>query len=328
MKTLDRWPGTSAAVLAALALTACGGGGSGGAQAPNPPSLECPAVTTLPASAMTPEPGAPAITNNTATDGLNWLNFRRQQTGLSVLTRNALIDAAATGHSNYQRQNTVTHVQEVGKPGFTGVQLLDRLQAVGYATPSYFYGEVISASTSTSGTYLAEELITAIYHRFAIFEPRFKEIGAGSATNGSGYTIFTNDFAANNGYGPGIGKGNIVTWPTDGKTGVVRNFLSDYEAPDPVPDKCVNEVGYPVSVHADADVRLTVSAFTIRPRGGSNLSVRLLSQATDSANMGANASAASIVPLSVLAAATVYDVTFSGTADGVAITKNWSFTTK
>ncbi|MEJ7808234.1 MAG: CAP domain-containing protein, partial [Telluria sp.] len=264
-------------------------------------------------------------TNNTATDGLNWLNYRRAQAGVSVLTRNSLIDTAATGHSNYQRLNQVTHVQEVGKSGFTGVRLLDRLQAVGYATPSYFYGEVISASTSTSGVYLAEELITAIYHRFAIFEPRFKEIGAGSVTNASGYTIFTTNFAANNGYGPGIGKTNIVTWPVNGKTGIVTNFFSDFEEPDPVDN--LNEVGYPISVHADADVSLTVTSFTIRPRGGTDLSVKLLSAAADPQKTTTR-SAVAIVPLTVLAANTVYDVSFSGAADGTPVSKSWSFTTK
>ena len=321
MKSFNRWQQTGASLVVVLALAACGGGGGGGSS-----SVPSAVTPTAPITPPAPEPGAPALTNNTATDGLNWLNFRRSQAGLSVLTRNALIDAAATGHSNYQKLNTVTHVQVVGKPGFTGVHLLDRLQAVGYATPSYFYGEVISASNTTSGVYLAEELITAIYHRFAIFEPRFKEIGAGAVSNATGYTIFTNNFAANDGYGPGIGKGNIATWPVDGQTRVLTNFFSDFEEPDPVEN--VDEVGYPISVHADADVTLTVTSFTVKPRGGVNLPAKLLSKATDSANMGNNTSAAAIVPLSKLAANTVYDVSFSGLADGTPISKSWSFTTR
>ncbi len=328
MKILYRWQNTSAALIAALVLAACGGGGDASSPAtptPTPSPVVPPPIT--PAPPVTPpapaEPGAPALTNNIATDGLNWLNYRRAQAGLSVLTRNSLIDSAASGHSNYQRLNTVTHVQEMGKQGFTGVQLLDRLKAVGYATPSYFYGEVISASSSASGVYLAEELITAIYHRFAIFEPRFKEIGAGSAASNN-YNIFTTNFAANNGYGPGIGKGNIVTWPVNGQTGVVRNFFSDYEEPDPVTN--ANEVGYPISVHADADVALTVTSFTVRPRGGSNLAVKLLSAAADPGKTTTR-SAVSIVPLAVLGVGT-FDVTFEGSADGVALSKSWSFTTK
>lgn len=321
----------SAALVAALTLTACGGG-SNSASMPttSPPPLTTPPPPATPPAqpptAMAPtDPGAPALTNNVATDGLNWLNYRRQQAGVAVLTRNSLIDSAAAGHSNYQRLNTVTHVQEVGKPGFTGAQLLDRLKAVGYATPNYFYGEVISASTTNSGVYLAEELITAIYHRFAIFEPRFKEIGAGFSTSASGYTIFTNNFAANNGYGPGLGKGNVITWPVNGQTGILRNFFSDYEVPDPVDN--ANEVGYPISVHADADVALTVASFSIKPRNGNDLAVKLLSAAADPEKTKTR-SAVSIVPLAVLAPSTVYDVSFTGTADGTPVSRNWSFTTK
>lgn len=330
MKTLQRWQNSTLAVLMAAALAACGGGGGGGDPATNvltPPVSQPPPVAPPPAVTPPPAgPGAPLVTGDVATDGLNWLNYRRQQAGLSVLPRNSVIDSAALGHSNYQRLNEVTHVQSAGKPGFTGAQLFDRLQAVGYANPSsYFYGEVISASTTNSGVYLAEELITAIYHRFAIFEPRFKEIGAGAVADNRGYNILTVNFAANGGYGPGIGAGNAITWPVNGQTDVLRRFLSDYEAPDPVPN--LNEVGYPVSLHVDADMRLTVTSFTMRPRDGNNINVRLLSAAADSANTTTR-SAVSIVPLAVLAPLTTYDVSFVGTINGAPLTKMWSFTTR
>lgn len=337
MQKLQKWQSVSVAFLTAFALAACGGGGSGGSSptpTPNPGPTPTPTPTpgggTIPPptptpTPMPPEPGAPALMNNTATDGLNWMNFRRQQAGMSVLTRNSLIDAAADGHSNYQRLNTVTHIQTAGKPGFTGVQLLDRMNAIGYATPSYFYGEVISASTTSSGVYLSEELITAIYHRFAIFEPRFKEIGAGASVGANGYSILTVNFAANNGYGPGLGKGNFVTWPFDGQTNIQRNFFSDYEEPDPV--ETANEVGYPISVHADADVVLTVATFSVKPRNGMDLAVKLLSAAADPQKTQTR-SAISIVPMAVLAPSTVYDVAFTGTADGVPVSRSWSFTTR
>ena len=333
MNTLQRWQNGTAGLVVALALAACGGGGGGNdtpAPAPTPasPPITQPApVTPPPVQAPVPaDPGAPAVTGNVATDGLNWLNYRRAQAGLSVLPRNGLIDNAALGHSNYQRQNEVTHVQEAGKAGFTGKVLFDRLAAVGYANPnSYFYGEVISASTNGTGAYLAEELITAIYHRFAIFEPRFREIGAGATTDSRGYTILTVNFAANGGYGTGLGSGKVAVWPVDGQAGGRTNFFSDYEAPDPVAD--LNEVGYPVSVHADADVRLTVSSFTIRPRGGAVLNAKLLSADADSKNTTTRAAIA-IVPMAVLAKNTTYDVSFVGTGNGVPITQNWSFTTR
>ncbi|MCC6070592.1 CAP domain-containing protein [Massilia sp. GCM10020059] len=320
MSTSGRWKLYTAGLLTALALAACGGGGGGDtAQAVAPASV---APSVLPQ-----EPGAPTLLNNVPQDGMNWINYRRAQAGMPVLTRNELLDRAAAGHSEYQKANNiVSHEQTVGKPGFTGVNQGDRMLAAGYVynRGTYAYGEVISATSNGSGFYMAEELITAIYHRFVIFEPKFKEVGTGAATTSAGYTYFTTNFAATNGYGPGVGSRNLVTWPFNGQVKVASNFFSDYEAPDPVPN--LNEVGYPVSVHADIDVNVVVQSFTMRPRGGADLQTRLIKAGE---NTSARTSpAAAIVPLAVLKANTVYDVTFTGTLNGVPTTKTWFFTTK
>ena len=317
-----------AGCAAALTLAACGGGSDSASNTTTPAVANTTGnaggsggtAATVPVDAS-----APALSGDIATDGLNWINFRRSQIGVAQLTRNATIDQAALGHSTYQKNNNVvSHEQTAGKTGFTGVQLGDRLAQAGYVfntNASRAYGEVISATTNKSGVFMAEELITAIYHRFVIFEPIFKELGSGAATTSAGYTYFTTDFAANNGYGAGIS--GLVVWPYSGQVSVAPNFFSDYESPDPVPNQ--NEVGYPVSVHANINATVTVTSFTIRPRGGSDLTVRLLSRAGDAETP---LSAAAIVPLAPLKAATVYDVSFNGAVNGVAVTKTWSFTTK
>ena len=310
----------SALFMAGL-LAACGGGSGSSTSASNQNNSTS-------QSSLQQEPGAPAFTGDTAQDGFNWINYRRAQTGLSVLEHNSLIDAAAQSHSNYQKiNNTITHVEIAGKSGFTGAQLVDRLNAAGYvltpATAPYAAGEVIAAATDTSGFVLSEQLITAIYHRFVMFEPVFKENGTGSATVAGGYTYFTSDFAARNGYGPGLSRGNIVFYPVDKQTKVVTNFSTDQETPDPVANQDVT--GYPISVHANISSTLGVGTFTVRPHGGSDLTVKLLSRATDPETP---LSAAAIIPLAVLAANTTYDVVFSGTVDSVAVTRSWSFTTQ
>lgn len=289
-----------------------------------------PPDATTPASGVAGvDANAPVLTHDVAADGRNWINYRRAQVGMPALTRNSRIDIAAQSHSDYQRiNNVVSHEQTAGKEGFTGVRLQDRLAAAGYvvdANNPNAIGEVISASSNDSGFYMAEELITAIYHRFVIFEPVFKEIGSGAAATSAGYHYFTADFAANNGLGAGLAAGTVATWPFSGQTGVPANFYSDYEEPDPVPD--VNEVGYPVSVHTNLNRTLTVQSFTIRAHGVSGaLPARLLTEDTD-ANTS-TASVAAIVPLAPLAAATTYDVAFDGAVDGAAISRSWSFTTK
>ena len=316
-----------AGCAAALTLAACGGGSDNSTEStPTVANTTGNAGGSGGTGATTPtEASAPALTGDIATDGLNWINFRRSQIGVAQLTRSTTIDQAALGHSNYQKNNnTVSHEQVAGKTGFTGAQLGDRLAQAGYVfntSASRAYGEVISATTNKSGVFMAEELITAIYHRFVIFEPIFKELGSGAATTSSGYTYFTTDFAANNGYGNGIN--GLVVWPYSGQVNVAPNFLSDYESPDPVPNQ--NEVGYPVSVHANISATVTVQSFTIRPRGGSDMTVRLLARAVDAETP---VSAAAIVPLTPLRAATVYDVSFIGAVNGTAVTQNWSFTTK
>jgi hypothetical protein len=249
------------------------------------------------------------------------------------LTNSSQIGTAAQAHSYYQKTNNiVTHEEITGKSGFTGADLLGRLTAAGYmfnVNNNYAYGEVISATQNTSGAYMAEELVTAIYHRFVMFEPIFKEVGTGAATNTTGYSYFTADMTANNNYGPGVGRGNVVMWPFSGQTDVTTNFFSDYEQPDPVPN--VNEVGYPISVHGDITAVLTVQSFTVRERGATvDLPVRLLRRTADPATNDPETpkSAAAIIPLAVLKSKTVYDVSFVGTADTVPVTKTWSFTTK
>ena len=330
MNNLLRLRLAAAGCAVALTLVACGGGSSDSATGSTTQTVSTDTGNAGGSAGATPvvpvDAGAPALTGDIATDGLNWFNYRRSQIGVAQLTRNSLIDQAGLNHSNYQKlNNLVSHAEESGKSGFTGADLAARLAQAGYTFPtnaSRAYGEVISATTNKSGVFMAEELITAIYHRFVVFEPMFKEFGGGAATTSAGYTYFTTDFGARNGFGTGITS--LVTWPYAGQTSVAPNFFSDYEEPDPV--QGINEVGYPVSVHANINANVTVQSFTIQPRGGSALSTKLLSAASDAQYTGE--SVAAIVPLTPLKAATVYDVSFIGAVDGVAVTKSWSFTTK
>ena len=328
-----RLPALSSALALSLLLAACGGGGGSSTTASPSGPLSLPPNTQNATTALA-APGdaiaTPASVNDTSTDGFNRFNFRRQQMGLAAFTRNTKIDTAAQGHSNYQKVNdTITHVQTMGNPGFTGTDVLARLNAAQYNFTSktgYAYGEVISASGDLAGINNAEDLITAIYHRFVIFEPKFREAGAGSAgLSASGYNFFTVEFAADGLIG-GVGKGQIALYPYANQTGITTVFPHKQETPDPVPDQAQTYVGYPVSVHADIDTDVTVSTFTIQPRGGQTLPARLLSHATDPAETPT--SAASIIPLSPLASATTYDVEFIGTVSGMPVARVWSFSTR
>ncbi|HZV66945.1 MAG TPA: CAP domain-containing protein, partial [Telluria sp.] len=123
MITHQRWRLVLAGLAAAWSLLACGGGGSGSAP-----------VVSQPTSILPQEPGAPASVNNISADGLNWINYRRGQIGMPVLAPNAVIAKAAQGHADYQKlNNDITHDEVAGKPGYTGSDLLQRLNAAGYS---------------------------------------------------------------------------------------------------------------------------------------------------------------------------------------------------
>lgn len=275
------------------------------------------------------ESGAPVLTGDVASDGLNWLNFRRQQAGLASLARSSTIDRAALDHANYQQtHNLVSHVQTAGLSGYTGVTAEARLRAVGYVfnDQAYADGEVIAALATRDGFAAADSLLSAIYHRFTMLEPAFSEAGTGAATRPGGYTWLTINVVANGArVGPTASPGadRFTTWPLAQQKNVRISFFSDQETPDPVPGR--DEVGYPVSVHADMQSTIKVIRFTIGPTGGSALPVRLLTADDDPETP---ASAAAIIPLSPLRTATDYDVLFEGTVDGVATTRNWSFSTR
>ena len=270
------------------------------------------------------EVNGPRASGDVAADGLAWINYRRSQAGLPTAQRDARIDSAAAAHASYQQlNNLVTHDEEASRSGFTGVTAPDRLRAAGYPldTAAVADGEVIAATAEPDGFAAAEGLMGAIYHRYLMLEPRFNLAGSGSAHRAGGYYWLNVNFVATGG-GRGLGAGHIVVWPMPDQKSVRTAFPSDEETPDPVAGQ--NEVGFPISVHPDGGIALSVSRFILRERGGANLPVKLLEHRSDSETP---ASAAAIIPLTVLRRGTSYEVEFSGSVDGTPVSRSWSFST-
>lgn len=271
------------------------------------------------------EIGAPEASGDVATDGLAWIAFRRQQAGLTAPMRDTRLDLAAQAHARYQQlNNRVTHEQSAADAGFTGETSSDRVRAAAYqfSEQAVADGEVIAATVEPDGFAAAEGLLGAIYHRYLLLQPQFDRAGAGSARRDGGYTWLTVNFVATR-MAPVLGRGQFVVWPADGQQQVRPNFFSDQETPDPVPG--ADEVGYPLSMHADLGARIAVERFVVREADGRDLLVRLLATANDASTL---ASAAAIVPLQPLRARTRYEAEFSGTVDGVPVQRRWSFTTR
>lgn len=326
-----------AAASFSLILAACGGGSGDGSPAS--------AAQSAASQQLAREPGAPQFTGNTASDGFNWFNFRRQQMGLAAVARSPAIDIAAQWHSDYQAvNNVITHDEDPLKQGFTGregcplsyPESESRMQRAGYVfTIPYACGEVLSATSDTSGFAAADALITAIYHRFVIFEPKFRDAGVGAARGSSGYTYFTTDFGTTKGLGSGLASGTVAVYPYPNQQQLPTSFDHGTEEPDPLPEVQYSGVmvGYPISVHANITSTIGVQTFTVS-QGGTALPARLLTKATDPNN--SSSSTAAIIPYAPLAPATTYDVRFIGDVqfmvDGLPVDRQvdraWSFTTR
>jgi uncharacterized protein YkwD len=271
------------------------------------------------------EAEGPRASGDVASDGLRWINFRRAQAGLAITMRDARIDRAAASHASYQQlNNQITHDETPEKTAYTGADAPARLRAAGYplTAESIADGEVIAATAEPDGFAAAEGLMGAIYHRYLMLEPRFDLAGSGSAHRAGGYYWLNVNFVATRNSQP-LGAGRVIVWPAPDQKNVRSAFLSDEETPDPVAGK--NEVGFPVSVHADSGTSLRVSQFTLREQGGAVLPVKLLEHRSDG---DTPASAAAIIPLTILRKATIYEAEFVGTTNDIAVARRWSFTTQ
>lgn len=298
-------------VAGATLLSACGGNDA-------PPDLDA-------AQLSAAEAGAPTATGDVAADGVRWLNYRRAQAGMPALRRNPQLDLAAEGHANYQQLNdVVTHAEDSQHAGFVAATASERLRAAGFPllTTSFADGEVIAATGAPDGFAAVEGLLGAIYHRYVVLEPMFNAVGAGAAHRDGSFHWLTMNLVGIKPSG-GIAKGSIAVWPLPSQTRVRTNFFSDQETPDPVPQ--VDEVGYPVSVHANLNTMLHVDRFTLSDPNCKPVEVRQLDAAADP---DTPSSAAAVIPLQPLRSGTTYSVSFAGRVDGQAVERRWRFTTR
>ncbi len=272
------------------------------------------------------ESGGPVSSDDVASDGLAWINYRRTQAGLQPVARDARLDRAAAAHGAYQQlNNLITHDENPSRPGFTGATATERVRAAGYPldTQAEADGEVIAATAEPDGFAAAEGLLGAIYHRYLMLEPSFDLAGAGDAHRGGGYYWLNVNFVASRG-SSGSAGGRVVVWPMADQRSVRTQVSSDQETPDPVAGR--DTVGYPVSVHAPLGTRLMVSRFSIREQGGQ--AALKVAQLDGSSDRDTPPSAAAIIPLARLRSGVLHEVDFAGTLDGAAVERRWSFTTR
>lgn len=356
-------------VALASTLAACGGGSSDsstGAGAVTPPApAPGPAPTPSPAPAPATNPDlvlsvvAPTYAVGTVEKGA-WsvLMDERAACGFGLVQQDTRLDVANAAHAKFLADLSIAtkvswggHGEDSTKPGFTGVNALDRAIRQGFPVTASI-DEIVSSDTALHGNASGDQfplnegqgassmrrLMGTVYHLSgAMFPGRFG--GVGSAHASTPYDSATT-FEAFEAYRFGaliattdnnaqrLGSGVVATYPCASAKHVSATFLPATESPNPFPDVSSASVVYgtPVYLKVDASSVLAVTSATItRVSDSSSVPVRQVTRASDpAAQVGANEFF--MVPTTALVPGAAYAVVVTGTVDNVMFTKNFTFT--
>lgn len=336
--------------LISLAVVGCGGGSSGEKSpvATNPtvpvvpPTPTAPTEPTLTAqSARLQAAVAPTYApGSSEAKAFQKLNAFRTVQGLGPVNQNANADIAAKNHAAYVTTNqsgASPHDEVVGKPGFTGVDVLSRLIAAGY--PATGATEVIAFSImfpSDEGSAI-DNLANTVYHRAAMMNQGMTAVGI--APENSESPLYVNIGRTT----PQLNAGDYVgVYPANNQTGV---WLShSVESPNPfyqememTQENMCTKTSTPVSLTSEASTTLNVTSFTVTEEGQTApLDARLITKATSTQdNTYLTPNIAFLVGRASFKPNTKYNVRFvgkatgaaTGTAAGLPIEKSWNFTT-
>ena len=331
----------AAASALAGALVACGGGGGGG-EAPAPPPAPVPAPAPAPGPSSAPIAAQLTVPTPVGYDAdrlaaFNRLNEIRLSAGLGMLAQNAMMDQAAQAHAEWMIANdSFTHDEVAGTPGFTGENWPRRDEAFGYVPVEG--GEVMFVGES--GGAGVDGLANMAYHRAVMlaFEPVDVGIGwYGQRAMGFSEPLVVDITRPGADAVRGLGQSaqssirGACIWPIDGAHGVPLALGT--EIPNPVPSQDVTTLGTPVSITVDESRTISTTQFTLTNSAtGVVVATQLLTNKNDPNFLVPESYIASI-PLAPLLPNTTYQVVFAGSTvqfpSGAveSVNRAWSFTT-
>jgi uncharacterized protein YkwD len=290
---------------------------------------------TLPAetqSVRSPGNGSPTleqvVLNAMEHPVLERVNFYRMLAGLPPVATEPRLLQVAQSHSSYLDSiNEISHYEtDKTNPYYMGHSPFDRIDAVKY---DYAHaGEVIARQPSAHPAAAVDALMTAIYHRFIILSSDVTQAGPGAvlkAHQGTEELSVTVDFGTET-PPPLPDPSDLTLYPIDGHQGVPLDFDPQEEFPSPMPGHTL--VAYPVSVQVDSRHTLVVETFEIyavtSDGRGPRLDAKLLAHSVDEETPD---HAAALIALAPFAPSTTYEVVFSGSVNGVNVSRTWRFTT-
>ncbi len=316
-------------ILAAAVLAACGGGGdsdNNGTPTPTP----TPVATSVPLVTSVTIPTY--VANSPEKIIFDKINAERMKCGFGAIQQNTLLDTAAKNHAKYNLDHKeFGHYETQGKPGFTGVDAPARAIAAGYK-PVAWVSEGISYRHffSPVATNVLSQLSAPYHSQTMLAEYTDIGIGYSNMVEGEvGATVF--NYGSGNleiGQLPSSSVG-VRTYPCEGVTGVYTALYG--EVPSPMTrDMSIAPAGHPIMVIGDHNKKLTLTSATIieMPTGRSLPIHRLSTKDNDiNANTLRGPHVGYVLPDVPMLPNTAYSVTVSGTNNGQAFTRNFTFST-
>jgi uncharacterized protein YkwD len=338
-----------------LLLVACGGGGGGGSTSTNSntgsSSTSSGTGTGGGASSVQytpPNTTVPAPTYAASSAKAQFfadINAMRGAAGLSLLAQNTALDTSAQYHANYLgvNYNAATmgdvidpttgllygHSEDVGKPGFYAATPQERATKAGYAgfaaevaIPSDA-GGIAVPNTADEGDSAFNGLMNTVYHRGFMMQDMLRDIGLG-------YTSPL-EFVADMGY-TGTPQppaaGTLVVYPPTQGEDPYPLWYAGSEQPNPTPTVAPGTLlGGAISIGSPSNTTLLVNSFNLLDANGAPVPCFEMDSTNDPNKNYIWSNQAFLVPKTNLALGASYTAVFSGTVNGAAAQKTWTFTT-
>jgi len=345
-------------------LTACGGGDSNDTsklnependgEMPPPVQIVRPSGEPAPTASAPPsnsgsqlEPVNSADLNNAASGAkavFDLLNAERTRCGFSALKRHATLDSAARNHALWILLNwTSSHTESPNTPGFTGLDMGDRVDQVG----GYYWGSLAEILHTNFNSFVSldwkefgkkgmRSLMSAPFHMTGAFSPD-PDVGISIALSADdatadvrqtkkGYALVLEiaDVARYVGT-PDNENQQFLTYPCEGTTGTVTRLSN--ETPNPVPGRnlSTNPVGQPIMIVAGKKEKLTVTTATMTDANNNNIVA--LPLLTNGRNDQVAEDTAFLIPDKPLSSNTSYKVTLRGTSGQTPFDRTFTFST-
>jgi hypothetical protein len=314
-----------------MLVAACGGGGGGSPAEP---------VSDL----QTSVPAATYGTGSAASLFFTALNDFRAKLGLGLLQQNTKLDLAAANHLTYVTTHSTLnggsvdmaaidptynrprfHIEESAKAGFTGAQEKDRATYAGY--DAAYIGELGTYGQGAGSIAGLNSVINTVFHRFGLMTQGVREVGIAAAADPAQTIVVEMAYAST----PQKNASDFLGfYPGANQTGVP--LFAGVETPNPFSDISYadysTKTSAPINVVSAEHTTLAVTSFTVTESGQPTpLDARLLVKSTDAnTTMLFGSNVAFLVAKTAFKPNTVYNVSFTGTINGAATSKTWSFT--